>query len=210
MRELGYDGGIVTSRGYQGFEALAKTSSSSGHDGGRHPVVYVRTIPASLVWRNSKSRRPFTGILHRARVLIAPFRVDSLARGSARSILVGSVMTAVETAGKGIVAADVRPAHGVLGRTRGLMFRGQLADGEALDIRPCGSIHMMFMRFPIDAVFYNQEHRVTRVARNLRPWIGLAFGGKGARGVIEMRAGTAASVAPGDLLEFRELKQGSS
>lgn len=119
-------------------------------------------------------------------------------------------MVSVAVAGKGVVAADVRAAHGVVSRTRGLMFRGNLGDGEALDIRPCGSIHMMFMRFPIDAVFYDRDNRVTKVAQHVRPWTGIAMGGRGARGVIEMRAGSAGSVAPGDLLEFEGEKQGTS
>ena len=119
-------------------------------------------------------------------------------------------MVSVAVAGKGVVASTVRPAHGVVSRTRGLMFRGALPEGEGLDIRPCGSIHMMFMRFPIDAVFYNREQRVTKVARCVRPWIGMALGGKGAHGVIELPAGSAGFVAPGDLLEFEESKQGSS
>ncbi|MEO8539672.1 MAG: DUF192 domain-containing protein [bacterium] len=119
-------------------------------------------------------------------------------------------MVSVTASGKGTVAADLREAHGVVSRTRGLMFRKALGAGEALDIRPCGSIHMMFMRFPIDAVFYNKENRVTKVARNVRPWTGIAMGGKGAHGVIEMRAGSAEAVAPGDLLEFEDMKQGSS
>ncbi|MGE5595748.1 MAG: DUF192 domain-containing protein [Hyphomicrobiales bacterium] len=87
-------------------------------------------------------------------------------------------------------------------RFRGLMLRGSLAEGAGLDIRPCGSIHMMFMRFAIDAVFYDREGRVTKVARRVRPWIGLAFGGKGAKGVIELPVGAADGVSPGDQLEF--------
>jgi len=82
------------------------------------------------------------------------------------------------------------------------MFRRALAPGEALLIKPCGSIHMMFMWFPIDAVFYDSDRRVTKVAHRVRPWIGLAFGGKGAKGVIEMAAGSATGVEPGHLLEF--------
>ncbi len=114
-------------------------------------------------------------------------------------------MAKVGVAGKGLVAEDVRPAHGLVSRTRGLMLRKSLADGEALDIRPCGSIHMMFMRFPIDAVFYDKQRRVTKVAKNVRPWTGIAMGGKGAHGVIEMQAGAAGTVSPGDYLEFEDL-----
>jgi uncharacterized membrane protein (UPF0127 family) len=119
-------------------------------------------------------------------------------------------MVAVRVSGTETILADAHPAHGLVGRTRGLMFRKSLAEGEGLDIRPCGSIHMMFMRFPIDAVFYDREFRVTKVASNVKPWTGMAFGGKGAHGVIELPAGAAVDVKPGDLLEFEPRKQGSS
>lgn len=90
-------------------------------------------------------------------------------------------------------------------RFRGLMLRAPLRPGEGLVIQPCGSIHMMFMRFTIDAVFFDKDARVTKVARGVRPWIGLAFGGKGAKGVIELPKGAAANVEPGDQLEFESL-----
>ena len=101
-----------------------------------------------------------------------------------------------------VIAGRVAEAHGLWSRTRGLMFRSQLESGAGIDIRPCSSIHMMFMRFPIDAVFYDREGRVTRVARRLRPWVGLAFGGRGARGVVELPAHAADGVQVGDVLEF--------
>ncbi len=91
-------------------------------------------------------------------------------------------------------------------RFRGLMLRAPLGNGEGLVIKPCSSIHMMFMRFAIDAVFFDRDGRVTRVARGVRPWVGLAFGGKGARGVIELPAGAAATVEPGDELVFESLQ----
>lgn len=109
-----------------------------------------------------------------------------------------------------VVATDVREAHGVVSRTRGLMFRRSLRAGEGLDIRPCGSIHMMFMFFPIDAVFYDRDFRVTKVARRVPPWIGLAFGGKGTRGVVELAAGAASAVEKGDVIEFSPANEGSS
>jgi len=82
------------------------------------------------------------------------------------------------------------------------MLRRRLDEGTGLVIEPCGSIHMMFMRFPIDAVFYDRELRVTKVAHHLRPWVGIAFGGRGARGVIELPAGDVPATGPGNLLEF--------
>ena len=106
-----------------------------------------------------------------------------------------------ETTGE-TVAADLRSATALWPRVRGLMGRAGLGPGEALDIRPCGSIHMMFMRFPIDAVFYDRDGKVTKVGRAVHPWWGMAFGGRGAKGVIELAAGAAAKVEKGHQLRF--------
>jgi uncharacterized membrane protein (UPF0127 family) len=105
-----------------------------------------------------------------------------------------------------VIAGPLAEAHGLWSRTRGLMFRSQLEPGAGIDIRPCSSIHMMFMRFPIDAVFYDRNYRVTRVARSVRPWLGMAFGGRGAWGVIELAAGAANPVKAGDVLVFAALE----
>ncbi len=108
-----------------------------------------------------------------------------------------------ETTGT-VLAANARVARGVVSRTKGLMFRRSLADGEALVIDPCSSIHMMWMFMPIDAVFYSREGVVTKVARNVKPWIGLSMGGEGARSVIEMRVGDADGVETGHKLRFED------
>ncbi len=102
------------------------------------------------------------------------------------------------------LAPNAEVARSVFARTRGLMFRRRLEDGEALIIDPCSSIHMMWMFMPIDAVFYSREGLVTKVARGVKPWIGFSMGGKGARSVIEMRAGDAEGVEPGHQLAFDE------
>lgn len=82
------------------------------------------------------------------------------------------------------------------------MLRRRLEPGQGLVIEPCSSIHMMFMRFPIDAIFFDRDHTVTRVARSVRPWRGFAFGGRGARGVVELPPGAAAGTEPGHVLRF--------
>ncbi|HMS58714.1 MAG TPA: DUF192 domain-containing protein [Tepidiformaceae bacterium] len=101
-----------------------------------------------------------------------------------------------------VLASDLRVASSAWARFRGLMLVSKLGPGAGLDIRPCGSIHMMFMRFAIDAVFYDSDGRVTKVSRGVRPWIGIAFGGRGAKGVIELPRGAAAFVERGHQLEF--------
>jgi uncharacterized membrane protein (UPF0127 family) len=100
------------------------------------------------------------------------------------------------------LAASLELATSPWRRFRGLMLRGRLPAGGGLVIRPCSSIHMMFMRFPIDAVFYGRDLVVTRVGRNVRPWIGFSRGGKGAVAVVELPAGAAQGTEPGDQLEF--------
>ena len=101
-----------------------------------------------------------------------------------------------------VIASQALIASNPWSRFRGLMLRSPLAPGEGLVIQPCSSIHMMFMRFRIDVVFYDREHLVTAVARNVAPWRGLAFGKKKTRGAIELPAGAAASVHPGHRLEL--------
>lgn len=86
----------------------------------------------------------------------------------------------------------------------GLQFRSGLAEGEALHIKPCDSIHMFFMRFPIDAVFLAPDGRVTMIRANLRPWVGMVFSAPGAESVLEMEVGGAArqGISPGDYIEI--------
>lgn len=55
-------------------------------------------------------------------------------------------------------------------RTKGLLGRRELPDGEGILLRPASSIHMAFMRFPIDAVFLAKDLTVLKVVRDLAPW----------------------------------------
>lgn len=64
--------------------------------------------------------------------------------------------------------------------------------------RPASSIHMLFMRFSIDAVFCDRDLVVLRVVPSLRPWRFASQ--RGAKVVIELAEGAAAGLAPGDRL----------
>ena len=83
-------------------------------------------------------------------------------------------------------------------RFLGLQGRKSLALDEGMLFRPAGSIHMFFMRFPIDAVFCDRELVVLHVERGLQPW--RTAGKRGAKVVIELRAGAAAGLEPGEQL----------
>ena len=75
-------------------------------------------------------------------------------------------------------------------RLKGLLGRSGLDEGEGLLIRPSSSIHMFFMRFPIDAVFLDEHLVVRKVVPGLKPWRIAAA--RGAKSVVELPAGTAA------------------
>ncbi len=78
-------------------------------------------------------------------------------------------------------------ADHVVARMRGLLGRKVLPQGEGVLLRPAGSIHTFFMRFPIDVVFLSEEDVVLKVVHRLPPW--RAAGMKGARSVLELAAG---------------------
>ncbi len=79
----------------------------------------------------------------------------------------------------------------------GLMGRPTLAPGTGLWLTGSNGIHMMFMRFPIDAIFLGQPDPARDDARvvlsvhpGLRAWTGLVPLVRGANGVLELPVGT--------------------
>ena len=92
-------------------------------------------------------------------------------------------------AGARVVCPSCSLADTPWARLRGLMGRRELAPGQGLLLRPSGSVHTCFMRFPIDVVFLDRELVVLDVAAAVRPW--RARGSRGARAVLELAAGEA-------------------
>ncbi len=78
-------------------------------------------------------------------------------------------------------------ARTFLTRLRGLLGRTSLEPGQGLIIYPESSIHMFFMRFPIDVVFLDRSDQVVGLRENLQPNRSLASV-RGARYVIELPA----------------------
>jgi len=93
-------------------------------------------------------------------------------------------------------------AETIVERMRGLLGRTDLPRDTGLLIRPCRSIHMWFMRFPIDAAFLDADLRVLRILRGLRPWQ-LAFAPGKTHCVLETAAGVLDRLAAGDRLALR-------
>ena len=88
------------------------------------------------------------------------------------------------------VASDVRIARSFLSRGRGLMFASELSADSGLLIDPCSSIHMFFMRFAIDVLYVDRDHRIVRAQRGIKPWRMGPIHTRGAKYVIELPVGT--------------------
>ena len=95
----------------------------------------------------------------------------------------------LETAEGREVAARVEEADSFLRRGLGLMFRRELPAGHGLALTPCNSIHMFFMRIPLDVVFLSREGTVVRVYHGIRPWR-VSRIVRGAHTAVELPAGT--------------------
>jgi uncharacterized membrane protein (UPF0127 family) len=123
-----------------------------------------------------------------------------LARNASRDTVLGESLAIAESFG---------------GRFLGLMGRAALPPGGGLWLRPASSIHMLFMRFPIDAVFLatpdaDGARRVVGVRSGLRPWTGVVWWARGADGCLELPAGVAAAsgTVVGDSIRLEDLDRG--
>jgi len=96
-----------------------------------------------------------------------------------------------------ILATRLETADGLWAKFMGLMGRASLDADTGLWLPDSNGIHMMFMRFPIDAVFVGRPGDtaggalpVVSVHPGLRAWIGLVPLVRGAHGVLELPVGT--------------------
>ena len=98
------------------------------------------------------------------------------------------------------LADTIEPAFDSATRNRGLLGRDSLAQGSALILAPCASVHTWFMRFPIDVVFVTQAGEITKVRSAVGPWrFAVALN---AHAVVELPAGAAGDSQAGDTLEL--------
>ena len=88
-----------------------------------------------------------------------------------------------------VIAEKARRADSFASRGRGLMFTRELPQGGGLVIEPCSSIHMFFMRYPLDVLFLDREGKVVFMYRGIKPWrMGRIV--RGARSAVELPEGT--------------------
>nr|MBA2701096.1 DUF192 domain-containing protein [Chloroflexota bacterium] len=123
---------------------------------------------------------------------------------------------------------DLEVAASLWAKFMGLMGRPSLAPDAGLWLPESNGIHMMFMRFPIDAVFLGKPvaevadptdpedsggptsegippgRPVVAIRRSLRAWVGVVPLVRGAHGVLELPVGTikASGTEVGDLIRI--------
>ncbi len=104
-----------------------------------------------------------------------------------------------------IIAFECKTADNFFTRLKGLIGKKLLPEGSGLLIIPCNSIHMFFMKIPLDVIFIDKAGKVVYLSENIKPWQATRIIKK-ARCTIELPAGTIAQsrTEVGDKLEFSE------
>ncbi len=107
------------------------------------------------------------------------------------------------------IAKNIEFARTKLSQMSGLMFRKSIPSDYSmifiLKKQSSVNVHMLFMRFPVDVIFLDEEKRVLGFAR-LNPWTEYKAM-KGIRYVVEMKAETIEryDISIGGQMEFDEI-----
>ncbi len=105
------------------------------------------------------------------------------------------------------IATDVEFACSMPSQILGLMFRKNIPDDYALIFvlkkKSKTSLHMLFVNFPIDAIFLDENKEVVK-ASNLRSWVGRCSSGSKVKYIVETNPGTIEKngIKAGDIFSF--------
>ena len=102
-----------------------------------------------------------------------------------------------------VLAENCNVANAFFSRLKGLMGIGELPSGSGLHIIPCNSIHMFFMKIPLDIVFLDRSNTAIYLMEGIKPWKVSKIVHK-AHSVLELPIGTinASGTCIGDRMEF--------
>ncbi len=106
------------------------------------------------------------------------------------------------TTRKTVLATSMEVASTSSKRSKGLLGRQSLSDGEGLWICPCEAVHTFWMRFSIDLVYLDRKNRIRKLLSAVPPW--RLSGCLLAHSVLELPSGTIRETRTqrGDALEF--------
>jgi uncharacterized membrane protein (UPF0127 family) len=105
------------------------------------------------------------------------------------------------------IARDVEFACSMLRQALGLMFRKNIPDEYALIFvlskKSRVSLHMLFVNFPIDAIFLDENKTVVKTSK-LRSWVGTCSSGSKVKYIIETNHGNVQKygIKAGDVFSF--------
>jgi uncharacterized membrane protein (UPF0127 family) len=102
-----------------------------------------------------------------------------------------------------VIGEAIEVAESASQKVKGLLGRECLEDGQGLLFKGAGSLHTLFMRFPIDIIYTNQQGKVVKTAKAVRPFK-LVAAPLRCHYAIELPAGaiTASKTEVGDSLSF--------
>lgn len=69
-----------------------------------------------------------------------------------------------------VIASRVQTAGDPWSRMNGLLGVKDFSKDDALIITECRSIHMFFMKFPIDVIFCDRDHKVVGLCQEIKPF----------------------------------------
>lgn len=87
-----------------------------------------------------------------------------------------------------IISERAKIADSFFTKFKGLMFKKEIKEEEALVLTETNSIHTFFMFFPIDVIFLNENFSVVKKIENLKPNLITSPFTK-AKFVIELKSG---------------------
>jgi uncharacterized membrane protein (UPF0127 family) len=104
-----------------------------------------------------------------------------------------------------IIGEAIEVASTAAQKTKGLLGRDCLADGEGLMFKGCSSLHTFFMQFAIDIIFADRSLKVLKTAKSVKPFK-LVAAPLRAYYAIELPVGAidGSDTKPGDALQFVE------
>jgi len=76
----------------------------------------------------------------------------------------------INTRNNKIIGTNIILGNNIFLRFIGLIGKKELKDGEGLLLIPCNSIHMMFMKIPLDIIFLDKEDKIIHIIENIKPW----------------------------------------
>jgi uncharacterized membrane protein (UPF0127 family) len=111
----------------------------------------------------------------------------------------------VRAADGSVVAGEVTMATRFGSRLLGLMGRSGLRQEEGLWLMPCNSVHMFFMRTPLDIVYLDRQLRVVRCDPEMREWTVKWLPVRHAHSALELAPGSIrrCGIREGDALEIK-------